>query len=149
MRRFLLILFLVLFSQSAEATYRNRLSLMPGIIKLYDSDNSKVEFGAEVEHRLRRWIGIGAMGNYVMSNPRTTVVGAPEFFFHPGEGNWFFNVSPILQFREGSSTKFGLRLGSRWLIPMWLLRIGPVFDYDFIGGRSQYLIGIGLEIHTI
>lgn len=139
----------VLASSGAHATYRNRISLMPGMVKLYNKEKMNVEFGFEMEHRLRRWIGIGAIGNYVLSHPPTTLIGAPEFFLHPYDGNGFFSVAPLMQFQSGATTKFGVRVGTRFLIPMWLLRIGPVIDYDFIGGGHQYVIGVGLEIHTI
>ena len=140
----------LLFSPEAEATYRNRAALMGGLIKLNSPVKSAGVVGLEVEHRWYRWVGFGASGNYVLSkNPQVAYAAAPEFFFHPFEGDWFFNAGPLFQMRSGGYSKIGVRTGSRaMLFSINLLRIGAFFDYDFINGGHQTSYGATVEIHT-
>ena len=139
------LLFLItscLFSYDAAATYRDRISIGAGIIILESPSETDLEFTLEGEHRLRRWIGIGAEGSYFLTKPATTIVGAPEFFLHPWDGDWFISGSPIFVFN--SSTSVGVRVGTRVIIHLGIFKLIPSFAVDFINSRKNYLLGAGI-----
>ena len=135
------------FGISAPAhAYGYRLSLGVGVAQLNNPSETDLTIGAEFEYRTNPFLGLGAFGNYIFSTPGISILGLPEFFFHPLGGDWLFNAAPIVKFGSSVGTNFGARVGTRFPIPLGLLTLIPSVAVDFISGGRDLIFGLGIQI---
>lgn len=120
-------------------------SIGSGVMLLERPSRTKILISGEYEHRTSRLIGIGFTGNYVFTDPGIFLLAVPNVFLHPMGGDWYLNASPVAYFRSGS-TDLGVRLGTRFSLPLGLLVLVPSFAVDFINGDKNYLVGVSIVL---
>ncbi|MGZ3692953.1 MAG: hypothetical protein ACXWQO_01800 [Bdellovibrionota bacterium] len=135
-----------LFAVNAEAAgCGHHLGAGVGIVHTEEPSQTSVSVGAEYECRVNPFLGIGAFGDHVFSNPSITLLGAPQLLLHPLGGAFFVAASPLFQF-GGYGTHVGSRFSTRIPIPLALFVLVPSFAVDFIGGHRNYWLGLGISI---
>lgn len=137
--------FLICAGAPSVAACGHRLGAGVGIVHTDEPSDTNVSIGAEYECRVNRFIGVGAFGDHVFSDPSFTLLGAPQILIHPLGGDFFVAGSPLFQF-GGRGTHVGSRLSMRLPIPLALFVLVPSFAVDFIGGHRNYWLGLGVSI---
>ncbi len=144
--------FLALITHSSTSStvhaelLEHRLSIGVGLVHLSNPSETDFEIGAEYEYHFQPLFGVGALGNYVFSDPSVALLGAPVFYFHPLAGDWWLSASPIVQFGSGRTTQVGARVGTRVPVPLGVVTLVPSLAVDFIGGGRNYIFGLGIQI---
>lgn len=142
---------LVLFSslfvfESAEAAgCVHHLGVGAGLVHQEEPSKTSFTLGAEYECRTNAFLGIGAFGSHVFSDPSFTLIGLPQLLIHPLGGDFYVAASPIMMFGDAYGTHFGARLSTRLPLPLGLFILVPSFAVDFIRGQRNYWFGLGLS----
>ncbi len=141
----ILLLFIFLLSPYSEAAgCIHRLGVGVGVVHQEQPSETNFSMGAEYECRASAFLGIGAFGNHIFSDPSVSLLGAPQIFLHPLGGDFYLAGSPIMQF-GAYGTHLGLRLSTRLPLPLGLFILVPSFAVDFIRGQRNYWFGLGLH----
>ena len=136
----------LILSPFSSAETSNRVSFGGGVIFLSKTSQYQIEVGAEYEHRLNTFLGLGGQANYLFSSPGIGLLGAPEVFVHPIATDWFLSAAPLFQIGTGAGLSAGARLGTRIPITLGIFSLIPTATVDFIGGAHNVILGLGVQI---
>lgn len=139
----LLFLSCLLPAHAEAAGCVHRLGIAAGAVLQEKPSRTNFSMGAEYECRASRYIGLGAFGGHIFSDPSTTILGAPQLILHPFGWRFFVAGSPIVELGP-YGTNFGVRVSTRLPVPFGLFFLVPSFSVDFIRGQRSYWFGLGL-----
>jgi len=133
-----------LFSENAHAIGDHRFALSGGVMVLTKPSQTVFQIGAEYEHRADAIIGYGLQANYLFTTPAYGLLAAPMVYLHPIGNDWFVSAAPLFEFNSGVTV--GGRVGTRLPITLGMVSIIPSASVDFIGGRQNFIFGLGVQI---
>ena len=136
--------FFMLLPDTARAIGDNRFSLSGGVIVLTKPSRTVFQLGAEYEHRADAFIGYGLQGNYLFTTPGIGLLAAPMAYLHPIGTDWFIAAAPLFEFNSGVTV--GGRVSTRLPISVGIISFIPSGSVDFIGGRQNFIFGLGVQI---
>ena len=131
-------------AERAHAIGDNRFSLSGGVMVLTRPSQTVFQIGAEFEHRADPFVGYGLQGNYLFTTPAYALLAAPMVYLHPIASDWFISAAPLFEFNSGVTV--GGRVGTRLPITLGMVSVIPSASVDFIGGRQNFIFGLGVQI---
>ncbi len=134
----------VLTGQQAQALGDNRLSVSGGVVVLTRPSETVFQIGGEFEHRADSFIGYGLQGNYLFTSPGIGLLAAPMVFLHPIGTDFYVSAAPLFRFSSGVDA--GVRVSTRLPVSLGVVSIIPSGSVDFIGGRQNFIFGLGVQI---
>lgn len=130
-----------LAAQAGEPEYRNVASILGGVTLVEDDVGATI--GLSYEHRLGRWYGVGAFGDYLTSSNRNVALGG-AFYLHPTHAIKVV-VAPGIDFRRIGSDLVLLRMGVGYDIGVGRrVVLSPEVNIDFEGGYRVFVLGVEL-----
>jgi hypothetical protein len=128
--------------ESAEAEYRNKISLFGGVTQ--EGGDAGASIGLEYTNRVWKYLSIGALGEYAGGDLDLWLIGV-DFIGHPYVG-LFVRLAPMVEFVE-SETQFVVRIGVGYdfeVAPRWSL--APEFNVDLNRAERDYTLVYGLAL---
>jgi hypothetical protein len=139
-----LVISLFMLPHTASALGDNRFSLSGGVMVLAKPSRTVFQVGAEYEHRTNSFIGFGLQGNYLFTTPGVGLLAAPMAYLHPIGTDWFIAAAPLFEFNSGVTV--GARVSTRLPVSIGMVSVIPSGSVDFIGGRQNFIFGLGVQI---
>jgi hypothetical protein len=142
-----LTLFVSTFSLTASESHANRAQLGVGIVSMSNPTQTNFTISGEFEHRLDAFLGLGATGSYLFSDPGIGLIAVPEAFFHPLGGDWLISAAPLIAFgSSGIGTHVGVKVGTRLPIPLVAFTVIPEISIGFVNNWNLITFGLGIAI---
>ena len=132
----------------AGVGHRHEAAMFLGV-GIRDEDHHETEsgfaLGFEYQYRLARFVGVGALVEFVAGELRDVLVIAP-LSLHPWRGLRLV-VAPGAEIPDEGSTEFALRLGAGYKIPLGgRFTLLPEFNADLIDGTPTYVFGASFAV---
>ncbi|MGB6994402.1 MAG: hypothetical protein WBG00_14370 [Thermoanaerobaculia bacterium] len=120
----------------------NRHGLAVFLGDTYDDGSHGFTLGLDYEYRLSKWVGLGAMVDFVGSGDREYVVGVPVFLH--ATRRLTFELAAGME-RADSGSNALVRLGAMYGIPLGPVDLVPAFMLDFVDSDTVYVFGVAFS----